>query len=839
MRYATAIVFIAAAGLTSAILHHQFQPRPDRGRPGYDQPAAAARHFTEQRAWPTGIPADWYDRARAHVSRMEENGMRKSAAGWRWLSLGPSNIAGRLRSLALHPADPSTIYAGSAGGGIWKSTSSGREWRQLDDLLPNLRIGAIDVDPFDPRRLLAGCGEGYVAWQGGAAFGRGIYRSEDAGATWQLLASTDREEFSYVYDVDFDPHETGTVLACTGSGVYRSSNGGDGWTRVLTRPVLPFSATVVHNKTDAGVVYSALEGAGIFRSTDHGRSWTGPHGTGIDVDRYSRIVLAAAPSDGDIVYAAFTGANEQCAGIFRSDDRGGSWRAVAIPRSDLFGDTYMGGQGRFNSSLAVHPTNPDILWAGGIDLYRSGDGGGTWRQVSNWYRFQKYPYVHADNHVILFNPSNGEEVFSASDGGLFRTTDGGLSFAEMSEGMVTVQFHSGTPHPRTDLVIGGTIDNGTLTAFDGERWSEVAGGDGGYTAIDPTDPRYVYAELYYLHFMRSTDFGRTFQVSMIGIPRAAGFGSSDPVAFIAPFEMSPQDSRVLYAGTNRLYKTTNRAESWAPISTNLAGEGYITAIGASPSDARTLYIGASKGRAQVTTDGGASWTRIDGGLPGRWITDIAVSARDARRAVYSVSGFGGGHVFLTTNGGTNWRDISGTGLAGLPDVPANTVLWHPQRDSALYVGTDVGLFVSTDLGATWSVDNNGIGNVIIADLKLRPDGVLFAATHGRGMYRSSMSILDGAAAPVAASIGAPYPNPVSPAEGMVVTVPYTIVRPARVRLLVTDIAGRRLYNRDLGVQSEGEYRHHFDARSLGAGAHTVELLLDGALVDTRRVIVLR
>lgn len=839
MRCLSAFVFVATAGLTIALLRHDQSAISDRARPGYDKPAEAARYFTEQRAWPRGIPVDWHDRALGHLRQMEEYGMRKSATGWRWLSLGPENIAGRLRAMALDPEDPATIYAGSAGGGVWKSTNSGRDWRALDDLLPNLRIGALAVDPFDRTHILAGCGEGYVAWQGGAAFGRGLYASTDAGESWSVLPAASGSAFDYVFDLDFDPHARDDVLACTGTGVYRSGDGGASWERVLTRPVIPFSATVEFSTTDPGLVYSAIEGAGIFRSSDGGRTWTGPLGTGITVARYSRIVLAVAPANGAIIYAAFTGADEHCAGIFRSDDGGSNWRAVSIPRSDLTGDTYMGGQGRFNSALAVHPSNPDILWAGGIDLYRSTDGGATWRQMSNWYRFQRYPYVHADNHVLCFNPANPDEILSASDGGLFRSTDAGATFAEMSAGMVTVQFHSGTPHPRTDLVIGGTIDNGTLTAFDGMRWSEVAGGDGGYTAIDPDDPRYVYAELYYLHFLRSTDFGRSFQLAMIGIPRASGFGTSDPVAFIAPFELSPRDPRVLYAGTNRLFRSGNRAESWDAVSPNLAGDGYLTAIGLASSDPRMLYVGASKGRAQRSSDGGASWSRIDTGLPARWITDIAVHATDACRAIYTLSGFGTGHAWMTTDGGMQWRDISGSGDAALPDVPANTVLWHPRRDSVLYIGTDVGLFVSTDLGVTWQVDHNGMGNVIIADLKLRRDGFLFAATHGRGMYRSSVSLLDAGDAPTFAVLREPYPNPVSTLEGRILTVPYTLAQRGRVRLRATDLTGRMLFSRDLGMQEAGEYRHHADVRHLSTGAHRVELLLDGRRVASRRFLVIR
>lgn len=839
MRLATAIVFFATAGIIVVAVHGDRLPQRG-GRPGYDKPDEAARHFTGQRAWPGGIPAHWFDRARSHVHSMEEKGLRKQLHGWRWLSLGPTNIAGRLRDMALDPRNPATMYGGSAGGGVWKSTNSGHDWRLLDDLLPNLRIGAIAVDPHHPDHILAGCGEGYVAWQGGAAFGGGIYASTDAGESWKLLPATERSEFDYVYDIDYDPFLDNVLLACTGSGVFRSVDGGGQWRRVLARPVLPFSAMVEYSATDPGVVYAAIEGAGIFRSEDHGAEWVGPLGQGIDVAQYSRIVLAAAPSDGNILYAAFTGVDQHCAGIFRSDDRGAQWRAVSIPLSDMYGDTYMGGQGRFNSALSVHPANPDTLWAGGIDLYRSTDGGRRWKQMTNWFRTKNYTYVHADNHVILFNPGNHEEILTASDGGLFRSTDGGESFTEKSAGMVTVQFHSGTPHPRTDFVFGGTIDNGTIAAFDGQRWSEVAGGDGGCTAIDPVEPRYMYTELYYLHFMRSTDFGRSFQVSMIGIPRTTGFGTSDPVAFIAPFEMAPWDPKTLFAGSNRVYKTTNRAESWEVISPNLAGDGYLTAIGLSASDPATIYTGSWKGRAQVSTDGGGSWRRIDTGLPQRWITDIAVHGQDSRRAVFTVSGFGAGHVYLTTDGGEGWTDISGTTDASVPDVPVNTVLWHPQRDSTLYIGTDVGLFVTTDLGATWKVDNNGIGNVVVADLKLRGDGVLFAATHGRGMYRSSMSVFDDTPAlPLVASLAAPYPNPLSPGAGLILSVPYTLVRRGAVRLRATDISGRTLVESDLGMQGEGEYTQHFDAGTLAAGALTLQLFVDGALVGERRVMVLR
>ncbi len=838
----TRVILLLLTAAAAWLLPLPVDPSAGRGHAGrpHDKPAEAARFFAEQRAWPDGIPSGWHERAMEHVRAMENDGLRKTVNGWSWLSMGPFNIAGRIRSMAIDPAGSSTVYAGSAGGGVWKSTDRGKVWRLLDELLPNLRIGALAVDPFFTDRVLAGCGEGYVAWQGGAAWGRGVYATVDGGESWELLPSTDNPDFDYVFHLAFDPFSRGIVFASTASGIWRSSNTGSSWTRVLTRPFATFSAMVECSRTQPGECFAGVEGLGVYRSSDNGATWTGPLSQGIDEQNFTRVVVASAPSNGRVLYAAFTDHDDQCAGVFRSDNGGDSWERVATPRSDLNGTTYMGYQGRYNSTLAVHPANPDIVWAGGIDLYRSTNGGRSWKQMSNWYRFQNYPYVHADVHSIIFDPYYPETVLAGTDGGLFVSTNSGAGFTERSAGMVTVQFHGGTPHPHSDMVIGGTIDNGTLRTLDGGAWSDVTGGDGGYTAIDPVEPRIVYGELYFLHFLKSTDFGRTFYLSMTGIPRSRDFGTSDRVAFIAPFAMTPSDHRTLYAGTYRVFRSSNAAESWSPISGNLAGEGYISALGLSASDPAVLYTGGSRGHVHVSTDGGGVWTRIDGAVPDRYITDFAVHKSDPRRVLVTLSGFAAGHLQYSSDGGASWLDISGSGTSALPDAPANTVFWHPEDDNTIYVGTDVGLFVSTDLGSTWRVDNNGVGNVIIVDISMRPDGVLFMATHGRGMYRSSYSILASSSArPVLAAVGQNYPNPVSASTGYETVLPYTLPAAGRVRLTVHDAVGRRVLDHHFGVQTAGEYRYPFDARRIASGLGVYRLYVNGTLAGERKMVVLR
>ncbi len=842
------VVFSASAvfthlRLTTAFHDRMTSDRTERRR--FDKPGQADKFFYEQRAYPSGIiPADWRRRAVDHIHSMKPYAsLLKPAEFWSWVSIGPRNIAGRIRALAADPADFNTLYAGAAGGGIWKTTDMGRNWRALNDFLPNLRIGSIAVHPVRPGTVFAGNGEGFVLWQDALAYGRGIYRSDDAGESWRLIPATENANFEFVFDIAFDPFRPDVVLACTRVGVMRSSDGGETWTRLRITFSQIRGMMSVFSRTTEGLVYAAIEGAGIYRSSDHGVNWEGPLANGLLVSDYTRIQLAAAPSNGDVLYAAFTKRDESCAGVFRSADRGSNWNKTATPVSEIDGEDYMRFQGQYNSVLAVHPTNPDFVIAGGIDLYRTSNGGVSWKQITNWYPFAGYAYVHADQHAFLFNPRNASQVVAASDGGIFRSDNGGVTFLDANSGLVTVQFHSGTPHPSSDLVLGGTIDNGNLRVSSGASWTDVTGGDGGFTAIDYNDPRVMYSEIYYLDFYKSTASGAagSWRSRMNGIPQDPEGGTSDRCAFIAPFEMDPANPKILYAGTYRLFRTANAADLWTPSSEDLSAGGFISAIGPGPSGSGVIYTGASTGAVYVTVNDGLDWTRSNAGLPKRYITDMALDRANPARAYLTVSGFGTGHVWKTTDHGATWSDASGTGPAALPDVPVNTIAVHPVVEGRLYIGTDAGVFISLDDGATWTVMNTGMGNVTVADLQFRRDGTLFAATHGRGAFKSSYSLLDTQRIPAAGEFKLYdlYPNPVNAVEGSTLAVKFEMLVGAAVKAEIFDVMGKRIKTFDLGFINSGEYRAALPAADLGTGIHYLRVEAGTSWSGLKKFVVLK
>ena len=410
--------------------------------------------------------------------------------------------------------------------------------------------------------------------------------------------------------------------------------------------------------------------------------------------------------------------------------------------------------------------------------------------------------------------------------------------------------YSGAVHPTSAVYLAGTQDNGTVRSATIPNWSIVLGGDGGATAIDYTTPTTMYTEYVYCAIQKSTTSGGNWVRIVNGIPASGGSssnGTSDRCLFIAPFVMDPSNPAVLLAGTFRLWRTSNGGTLWTSISSSqpnsgdLTGDGdgsgqvgsansAISAIGIAKNSSATIYAGTSGSgtaisRIMVTTNTGTSWTNTtQSPLPDRYVTSFAIDPTNASRTFVGYSGYNSGtpstpgHVFLTTNRGTSWTNASGN----LPDIPVNTLLLDPNNTSHIVAGTDLGVFDSPDNGATWTQRNSGLANVSVTDLDLRGDGFVFAATHGRGMFKSNdpvevIEVPD--ELPRVMSLRQNYPNPFNPST----TISFTLNSSTPVRLAVYDVSGREvqvLVNDEL---HPGTYHATFDASGVASGVYYYRL----------------
>ncbi|MBD3409322.1 MAG: T9SS type A sorting domain-containing protein [Ignavibacteriales bacterium] len=708
-------------------------------RPTYGSPGAALEYYVERRSATGSIPAGWRRAAETSVRKnnLPEDGSR--AATLDWTSLGPFNVGGRIRSLVVHPDSSNVVYAGSVSGGVWKTTDGGASWRALADEMDNLAVCSMAMDPDDPGALYAGTGEGYHNQD--AVRGEGIFKTTDAGETWTRLASTAGENFYYVNQLEIDP-ASGAIWAGTREGLFKSADGGATWTGAITNrqhcadlEIVPTTPTTIF--ATFGVIYVDSR---VLRSTDAGATWTvvyAPTGKG-------RAELGVSPADPNRVYLALTNGSTQAVDqILHSSDGGDSWSDAPLPPNALgIGGSYAGYQAWYNNILVAHPSDPDAFMVGGIDLYSTTDVGTTWKRNSNWYSLMGYEYVHADQHAIEYAPSAPNVIYAGNDGGVYRSTDYGATWRARNGGLAVTQFYSGAVHPGADVFYGGTQDNGTLRSED-DDFGEILGGDGGPVVVDADDPDNVYFGYIRMAIFKSTNGGDTYARAMDGIPTNGGIydGTTDRVLFIAPMEADPNDARTLYAGSYRLYRTTNGAESWSAITGDVTGDGSgstgakISAIAVADGAPETIYVGCSNGRVMRSTDGGASWNeRLH--ASGSFVSSIAVAPDDPATAFVAYSNYdAGAKLIRTTDGGATWTNVSGD----LPNVPLNRALVNPENSSEVLVGTDMGVFVADAPYAEWTQANVGLPNVVVHDLDYRAaDGLLVAATHGRGLFSARL-----------------------------------------------------------------------------------------------------
>jgi photosystem II stability/assembly factor-like uncharacterized protein len=658
-------------------------------------------------------------------------------------SLGPTNVAGRTSSLAVDPTNPSIIYRGAAGGGVWKSVNGGTTWTPITDNLGNLSIGAIAVAPSAPATVYVGTGEGVFSVDG--IDGIGFIRSSDGGLNWTLPTATTVAKY---FDLSVHPTNPKEILAATSNGVQKSVDGGDTWSRTSVDLVatavarIPGSPrTVLATTWDIASAKRTQTGS-VYRSDDGGDTWTKVGGAGVnpfDADT-GRMSLAIAPSNVNTVYllaAAASGDSKSCPqdpvdqrGLYRSTDGGKTWQFRGNPVSGSCPSftSILGGQGWYATAIVVDRTNADTVYAAGLDLWKSTDGAATWVRKSRWDLAPPNPrYVHADTHELLWA---GTKLLIANDGGMEVSTNQASTFSSLNTGIPTRQYYALAMTPASPpFVVGGAQDNGTdLRVGATSAYREVIGGDGFGVAVHPGDANTVYGTVYYSRVFRSSDGGASFDE--ISPP----FDATERRPFITPLTMDPNNPQVLYTGSNFLWRTTNGGDTWAkPSATDIGGgggRGYLTKIAVAKSDSKQLLTASGTGRISRSSDGGATWSAVSG-LPARYASHVEFAPNSAAIFYVSFINTAGARLFRTTDSGASFTQID----AGLPPFPIHVVRVDPIASSTLYVGTDVGLYRSTDSGATWARFGGGLPAVSIWDIAIRQNGsILRVATHGRGLF---------------------------------------------------------------------------------------------------------
>jgi photosystem II stability/assembly factor-like uncharacterized protein len=768
-KYLLALVLIAALAAFAYFELPALLDKSDKKERGESKAGANGRNLDDEEKGDTSHkPKEWFTLSRAYpfndipfeaykrsLARAEDVRTATAAlATGTWTIAGPSNVGGRITAMAANPSNPNIVYAGAALGGIFKSTDGGVNWLPISDAVPSLSVGDIELDPSDPNKIYFGTGEANAA--GDSYAGTGIYRSTDAGTTWELLGLPNSR---HIGRIAIDPINTDRIfVAATGTlfgtnhdrGIYRTTDGGTNWEQVLYLSDSTAAIDVAINPSDPNIVFAAMwerirnpiyrhvggMTSGIWKSTDGGTTWNRLSG-GLPSPSQAtgRIGLAIAPSDPNTVYASYSDDPGNLTGFYRSTNAGVSWLSRLVsPAPSTFS-----GFGWYFGKFWVNPTNASMVYFGDVEMWKSTDGAAHWTSIIGT--------MHVDQHGWWQNPGNPNLIYCGNDGGVFKSQNGGTSWTKCLNLPVT-QFYAMTiDQLNPQRLYGGTQDNSTPRTLTGNinDWDVLFYGDGFYAAVDFTNSDVIYAEAQYGYLGKSTDGGNSFNIITDGID------GSERVNWCTPVVMSPHNHQMLFYGAERLYHTTNSGGIWSAISPDLTGGnpggnlvyGTITTISQSPLNANVIWVGTDDSRVWVTTNGGTNWTEVSTTLPDRWCTRVTADVFDQATAYVTFSGYKIDellpHIFKTTNSGASWSDISGN----LTDIPVNDILPDPSHQGRLFIGTDFGMYYSENDGAFWQVlgDNHPICPVFDIDLQ-NAGRKLVSGTHGRSMYSFDLTQLD-------------------------------------------------------------------------------------------------
>ncbi|HEY0356032.1 MAG TPA: T9SS type A sorting domain-containing protein, partial [Flavisolibacter sp.] len=653
------------------------------------------------------------------------------------------------------------LFAGSASGGMWKSTNGGSSWSPVTTNLPVLGVSTILIHPTDPQIIYAGTGEvyrvdstsgtpnpsttGFNVWKTRGTYGIGIIKSTDGGTTWSRIYSKSTSQMFGVQQLRFDPANSNTVYACATDGLYRSTDAGATWSQLFP---LTMCTDVAINGVNIMVAGGNLGNTrkGIWRSTNDGVSFAKLTVAPLPATQQGFTKLAQLASAPGTVVASINRGNGAGNEIFRTTNFGTSWTECASTSHSQW-------QYWFANAVAINPGNPNKIVHAGVNANQFTVGGTNAAMGTS---------MHDDIHYMAYDPSNSNNLYVCTDGGIYKSTNanaGTPTFTAINNGLIATQFYASFGVSRTDpnFFIGGLQDNGVVK-YDGGTWSVASwvGGDGAACAVDPNNDNNMMASRDARGLYRSTTGGST------GSSVANYWGSvaDSRTAFVAPIAYAPSSSTTVYCATDNLHKSTNGGGTWSFNAYGTANnyiEAYrktSIALAVSETDANKIYVSTSpfsqydndvdniyvNGVPNVlkSTTGNTPFTIIKGSggtaLPDRYVMDFAISKTNDDSVFVALGGFGTSHVYVTGDGGATWANVG----AGLPDVPFNAIMIDPVNPKVIYAGGDLGVYVSPNRGITWYDFNNGLTDVtLVFDLQYTADFEILAVTHGKGIYRSA------------------------------------------------------------------------------------------------------
>ena len=689
-------------------------------------------------------------------------------------NIGSAQMSGRIAAVAAVTENGRlTVFVGSASGGVWKSINGGTTFKAVFDSANVQSIGAVAIDPGNPKSVWAGTGESWV--RNSVSIGDGVYKSTDGGENWTNTGLKDSEHIAKIL---IDPKQGNTVWACaTGHlwddnderGVYKTTDGGKTWRKVLAGANRSTGcAMLAMNAQEPKTLYASMwdfrrqawtfrsggPGSGLFKSTDGGDHWTElnqTNATGLPSKPYGRIALAVAPSKPQTVYAMIESAKSA---LFRSNDGGATWARLDASQYMVWRPFYFG-------NLIVDPKDSEKVFKVDGPLLLSVNGGKSFSIVSGG--------AHGDFHDVWIDPAETNNLIAGDDGGLWRSFDGGTRWEHILNLPVSQFYHVSVDMADPYHVYGGLQDNSSWvgdSSYPGgvtnSRWENVFGGDGFWTWEDPSDPAYLYAEA------QGGEIGRVnrYTHEIRAIKPYPQYGEKKlRFNWNTPIQMSPNEKGTIYMGAQFLFRSRDHGQSWDRISPDLTTNnpekqkqeesGGVTvdnssaemnnsiySISESPRNGQVIWVGTDDGNVQLTRDGGKTWTNSGANIPGRgtdpWVSWVEAGRYDEATAYATLDRHMYGdmrpHLYRTADFGRTWTSLplEQSGVRGY----AHVIKEDPVNAGLLFLGTEFGLWISTDSGQRWAqYKGSSFPAVAVRDLVVHPrTSDLVLATHGRGIW---------------------------------------------------------------------------------------------------------